>query len=435
MSLAPPMPLAAGNSHPAVPSLSKSDQIRLVVIAPTYNNAPTLLPVLTAILDLGLPIIIVDDGSTDETAELLANWHPAHGAVRTITLHKNYGKAAALQAGFQTARAQGNSLSDYPGFTHALTIDTDGQHDPADIPALLAEAQRDPTALILGTRDASDPAYPRLSRLGRWSSNVLISFHSGLKVADSQCGLRIYPLAALPHLTTRASHYGFETEILVRAAFANLPIRHVPIRCIYQLPHERISHFRPWRDSFRAFAMHFRLMCRSLTPVPPAQLFPTRDATTTGTLFQRACRATNPLRTWRLLRVDPAERDRLSASLAWGAFMAFQPYFGIKTILCLALSKIFRLQPLVVIATSSLTSPPIGIAAWTISIVVGHYLLHGQPPDLDHYSFSQGPLEVFRHLALEWCLGGLVLGIVAALTIHLLAHRLIRRIPLAPSQA
>ena len=120
----------------------------------------------------------------------------------------------ALLSGFAAAQAAGH--------THALTIDTDGQLDPAQIPSLLEIAGREPDAFVIGTRDAGSADYPSRSRLGRRVSNLLVRLESGLKVSDSQCGFRVYPLKMMHEIDCRAGRYGFETEVLTRAAWVTV---------------------------------------------------------------------------------------------------------------------------------------------------------------------------------------------------------------------
>src|SRR5690349_15943341 len=120
-----------------------SDEFRPVVIAPTYNNARTLAGVLDRVVALGLPVIVVNDGATDGTAEVLGRWVGTQGGRgRVVTHDVNRGKAAALRTGFRAAAEA--------GYTHAATIDTDGQLDPEQIPALVKLAAENPAALVLG---------------------------------------------------------------------------------------------------------------------------------------------------------------------------------------------------------------------------------------------------------------------------------------------
>lgn len=225
---------------------------RPAIVAPTYNNEQTLLEVLNRLEFTGLSIFVVDDGSTDHTAAILNAWQHSRHNRYVLTHRNNAGKASALQTGFDAAREA--------GFSHAISIDTDGQLAPEDLPQLMAAAAADAGSLVLGARDEFAAGYPARSRVGRRVSNFLVRWECGQRVADSQCGLRIYPLDLVGVVQCRAGHFGFETEIIVRASWAGAPVISVPVTCQYFAMSWRVSHFRPWRDSFRAVVMHLRLL-------------------------------------------------------------------------------------------------------------------------------------------------------------------------------
>jgi len=230
-----------------------------VVIAPTFNNAGTLEAVLRSVEGLGFALIVVNDGSTDATSKALEAWcgERGTGENRNVIHHDhNRGKADALRTGFAEAARL--------GFSHAITIDTDGQHDAADLVKLVAMAKSNPAAMVVGARPTDGGAYPIKSRVGRSISNALVRAESGARVSDSQCGMRVYPLASTRTLACAAGRYGFETEILARAAWAGIALIEAPIRCIYHVAGGRVSHFRPVRDSMSAIAMHARLLLASI---------------------------------------------------------------------------------------------------------------------------------------------------------------------------
>ncbi len=264
--------------------------IQPIVIAPTYNNARMLAAVMDHIAAQGLPVLVVNDGSTDDTENILQRWvaNASGGALRQVVTHPaNRGKADALRTGFATAIEQ--------GFTHAITIDTDGQLDPAQIADLLAAANASPEALIVGDRDQTASDYPSKSRAGRRISNLMVRIESGLDVSDSQCGYRVYPLGRLANLSCHVGRYGYETEILTRFAWAGGEMRHVPVRCIYDVPGGRISHLHPRNDTLRGIAMHAWLLVRSLLPIGVKRI----DAPSprpTGTIWHRAMRKLRPTR-------------------------------------------------------------------------------------------------------------------------------------------
>jgi len=226
----------------------------VVVIVPTYNNAGTLPDILQRILKLGLPTIVVNDGSTDRTNRILADWSGSgpHPLLNVITHKVNRGKAAALQTGFAAAIEK--------EYTHAVTIDSDGQLDPEEIPALLEASRAQSRALVVGMRDESRPDYPAKSRFGRRFSNAMVFLETGVRIVDSQCGFRVYPLGAIDLLQCGAGRFGYETEVITRAIWAGCEIVQVPVNCRYFEKEIRVTHFKPIRDSLRSLAMHARLL-------------------------------------------------------------------------------------------------------------------------------------------------------------------------------
>lgn len=240
-------------SHPPV--------FRPSIVLPTYNNPRTLAGVLHRTARLALPIYLVDDGSAVPAKAILREqqW----GAMNTtlLTHATNHGKGQALRTGFAAAAADGH--------THAATIDTDGQLDPEDIPALLQAAQAHPRALVLGTRQAGGTGCPARCALGRRIANLLIRLETGLYLADTQCGLRVYPLNLFDQTPTRSGGFEFETEVIVRAAWAGRPIIEAPVRSRYLPPAERVSHWKPWRETPRGARLHARLLWERLRATGP----------------------------------------------------------------------------------------------------------------------------------------------------------------------
>ncbi len=230
---------------------------RPVVLMPTYNNAGTLEAVMNGVAGLNLPIMVVDDGSTDGTATVLARWD---GRAIRLRHPVNRGKAAALRTGFSEALAN--------GFTHAATIDTDGQLDPSQLPGLLRCSQERPRALTLGVRSWEIANCPPKNVVARRLSNAAIRLQCGVRIQDSQCGLRVYPLDLMRHIRVKSNRYSFEAEAITHSVWAGCPVVQVPIQCSYAPEGERVSHFDPWRDTTRGVLRHLAALARSLTPWP-----------------------------------------------------------------------------------------------------------------------------------------------------------------------
>jgi uncharacterized protein (DUF2062 family) len=379
-----------------------------VVVAPTFNNGRSLADILSRIATTKVPVIVVDDGSTDSTATILSDWQSKCPATHTVLTHpQNRGKAAALRTAFQHATQM--------GFTHAVTIDTDGQLAPEDIPSLLQLAKLSPEALVIGERDAAAADYPARSRWGRRFSNLLIRMESGAIVVDSQCGLRVYPLVLVESIPCVSEYFGFETEIITRATWASVSMVGGPVSCRYLPPGEQVSHFKPWIDSLRSLRMHARLLTAALNPFPhPAGVGPFATIRR-KILWRRFCSWVNPVSAWRAVRSDGASRTRFAAGFATGVFVANLPLYGVQTLLCLFIARRLNLHPLSVVAGSNIAFPPVGPLLIAAAITVGHLLLHGSLPVLAEYNLLHtGVAAVLWPVLLEWLIGGIVLGAILA---------------------
>ena len=233
-----------------------SADFRPVVIIPCRNHGLTVEKVLEGLEPLGLPVIVVDDGSDAVTREALDELAPRCPEMTLLRHEVNRGKGAALTTGLHYAEKE--------GYTHALQVDADGQHDLADAPTLLESAKRDPNALW-SARPLYDESVPKKRLIGRYVTHVWVWIETlSFEIVDSMCGYRVYPIApTLAILKTK--HVGqfmdFDTEIMVRFYWKGLRVRFVPSRVIY--PEDGYSNFRMWEDNVRISKMHTRLCIES----------------------------------------------------------------------------------------------------------------------------------------------------------------------------
>lgn len=220
--------------------------MRAVAIVPAYQAEQSVGDVVRALRDrwpengIARTVIVVDDGSSDATAEC------AERAGACVVRHpRNLGKGAALRSGLGVARELGAEV--------AVSVDADGQHPAAEAVRLLLEpAPAD--ALVIGVRDLVRDGAPRANRISNGISNLFLSAFTHRALADTQCGLRRYPVTKTLALDARADGYAFEAEVLMRAARARWAIAQVPIRVVYPPEHERVSHFHVVRDPARIVA-------------------------------------------------------------------------------------------------------------------------------------------------------------------------------------
>ena len=233
-----------------------SADFRPVVIIPCRNHGLTVEKVLEGLEPLGLPVIVVDDGSDAVTREALDELAPRCPEMTLLRHEVNRGKGAALTTGLHYAEKE--------GYTHALQVDADGQHDLADAPTLLESAKRDPNALW-SARPLYDESVPKKRLIGRYVTHVWVWIETlSFEIVDSMCGYRVYPIA--PTLAILKTKYvgqfmDFDTEIMVRLYWKGLRVRFVPSRVIY--PEDGYSNFRMWEDNVRISKMHTRLCIES----------------------------------------------------------------------------------------------------------------------------------------------------------------------------
>jgi len=212
----------------------------LIIAIPCYQAAAHIGRVVTEARAVGLPVVVVDDGSSDDSGAR------AEAAGAIVLRHAvNQGKGGALATAFAWARREGASAM--------LTLDADGQHNPAEIPRLIAAHQASPTALVIGVRSFDPARMPQRSRIGNRISTWWISRFAGLDYHDTQSGFRIYPRALVEHARLHTRHFETETELLLLAAKQRLPLVEVPIETIYA--DGRVTHFHGFRDTMRVIRL------------------------------------------------------------------------------------------------------------------------------------------------------------------------------------
>jgi glycosyltransferase involved in cell wall biosynthesis len=233
-----------------------------VVLIPVYNHERAMPAVLAAVLAHPVSCLMVDDGSDPACAAVLRELAQVHGQrVTLLRLPHNQGKGGAIMAGFDHAWSL--------GYTHALQIDADGQHDCRCIAEFLAVARQHPDAMVCGC-PVYDETVPRGRLIGRYATHVWVWINTlSFAIRDSMCGLRVYPLATVVPLVRQARigrRMEFDIEVLVRLAWRGVAIINVPTRVTY--PADGVSHFRLWRDNVMIARMHTRLFFGMLARLP-----------------------------------------------------------------------------------------------------------------------------------------------------------------------
>lgn len=235
------------------------EALNACIIIPTYNNAATLKRVIDASLQLTNHILVINDGSTDSTTSILAEY-ALKDKIRLFTFDQNRGKGSALKLGFKKALQI--------GYRYAITIDSDGQHFPQDIPVFIDEISKNGPALLIGSRNMKHETVPTKSSFGNRFSNFWFWFETGIKLTDTQCGFRLYPLNEISKIRFYTGKFEFEIEVPVKAAWRSIPVRNVPVNVLYD-PTERVSHFRPFWDFARISVLNTWLVSVAILYIKP----------------------------------------------------------------------------------------------------------------------------------------------------------------------
>ena len=304
------------------------------VIIPTYNNNKTVLQVIRDVQRYCSDVIVVDDGSTDNTKELLKNIRD----VDIISYEKSRGKGYAIRQGFRRAMEK--------GFDRAVTIDADGQHDAADLQVFADKLNEEPDALIIGSRNIEIEGMPAKNTFANKFSNFWFWVETGQKLPDTQSGYRLYPVRRYDKTRFFSTKYEFEVEVLVRSAWSGIKIVPVPVKVYYPPEEERVTHFRPLPDFGRISVLNTILVLVTFLYIIPrnAVLYLTRNKFTTIVKEQIRAHNENPL--------------KVSSALGFGVFMGIVPIWGFQMLVAAFMAHFIRLNKIIVLAASNISIPP-----------------------------------------------------------------------------
>ncbi len=228
----------------------------ILVAIPCFNGAKKVGEIVRAARRSGAPVVVVDDGSSDDSAGV------AEAAGAIVLRHpRNHGKGAALATAFACA-SRTNA-------TGVVTLDADGQHDPAEIPRLIEAHLRQHDALIIGVRSFAANRMPRRSRIGNRISTFWISRFTGRALHDSQSGFRLYPRVLWDHVQLRSRRFDTEAELLLLAARLGLPFVEVPVDTIYPTDHH--SNFHGGSDTLRVIWLVLGSLAWKRPPSPASR--------------------------------------------------------------------------------------------------------------------------------------------------------------------
>lgn len=231
------------------------------LLIPVYNHAAPLPAIVQRLASYGLPCLLADDGSAPDCAAVIQNLAEQYPWVQAIRHEINRGKGGAVKTGILWAQAQ--------GYSHAVQIDADGQHDLNDLDKLLEAARQNPEATVIG-KPLFDDSIPKIRYYARYLTHVWVYINTlSLQIHDAMCGYRVYPVQASANLiqnTRLEERMAFDVEILVRLYWQGVDMVSIPTRVGY--PEDGVSHFRGWEDNLRISLTHARLFFGMLARLP-----------------------------------------------------------------------------------------------------------------------------------------------------------------------
>jgi len=369
------------------------------VIIPTYNNHQTIGKVVSDVLEYTKQIIVVNDGSTDNTLDILNQFEK----INIVSYPKNKGKGYALRTGFKEAWNK--------GFEYAITIDSDGQHFASDLPKFIEAISKNPNAIIIGNRNMEQDGIPGKSSFGNRFSNFWFKFETGIRLPDTQSGYRLYPLKPISKMRFFTRKYEFEIEVIVRAAWKGVDVTHVPIQIYYAPKKTRISHFRPFQDFSRVSVLNTILVLYALLIVKPFQFAQKLNRKNIRIFFREQ------------ILQNKESNIKITLAVMLGLFMGVAPVWGYQMLIAFGLAHISKLNKVIVLVTSNISIPPMIPIIIFASFKTGGLFIEANKINLRFNADIS--LDVIKDNLIQYVIGSLVFGVALAVILGILTYILL----------
>ena len=365
--------------------------LRCVVLIPTYNNAGTIAKVISDVKEFTTDVIVVNDGSTDETSNILSSIND----IKIIEYTQNKGKGYALKLGLQKAFEW--------GYRYAITIDSDGQHYADDIPVFIEKIEEVPDSLLIGSRNLTAENMPSKNTFANKFSNFWYKVETGQVLSDTQSGYRLYPLEKLQKIHFITRRYEFEVEIIVRAAWRGINVENIPIKVYYPPIGERVSHFRPLQDFTRISILNTVLVLYAL-------------------LFYYPWKFLNVL-TFKNIK-DFIERQvihskdsnlQMAAAMGWGIFCGIIPIWGYQMVFAGFTAHFMKLNKIVAVVFSNISIPPMIPFILYGSMLIGARILNIE----NVFLVENISLEVVGQSFGQYLIGSIALAAISGILIFI----------------
>lgn len=381
-------------------SRRKFAELKCCVIIPTYNNDKTLEKTIRDVLQFAADVIVVNDGSTDRTREILSGLT----SIRVINIPKNRGKGYALRLGFHYALKQ--------GFRYAVTIDSDGQHFASDLPKFTAKIEEEPDSVIIGARNMDHDSVPGSSSFGHKFSIFWFRVETGLKVPDIQSGYRLYPLEKMDRMLFFGRKYEFEVEVLVKLAWKDVNITSVPVNVYYAPKSERVSHFRKVPDFTRVSIANTLLVFTALFWINPFR-------------FLKALRKKSIRRFIKDYIINSGDTNmKIAVSVTAGVFIGVIPIWGFQMLVAFGVAHWLKLNRFVAVAASNISIPPMLPLILFLSYITGGLII-GYNKHVIAYSSGMS-MAWLKDNILQYLVGSVVFGILSAFVLGTITFFLLK---------
>ncbi len=389
-----------------------SNNYKVCVIIPTYNNASTITDVIIGVQKYTSNIIVIDDGSTDETPNILNDFDK----LKTIRYEVNKGKGYAIKLGFKEALEN--------GFDYAITIDSDGQHFPDDIPKFIDTLVSNPGSLIIGSRNIEADGMPAKNTFANKFSNFWYWAETNQKLPDTQSGYRLYPIYLYKKTKFFTTKFEFEIEVLVRSAWSDIKIIPIPVKVYYPPEGERITHFRPIPDFTRISVLNTFLVLITFLYIIPKRAI----------IYLSKNKFTKVVKEQIMLHNE--NTFKISAAIGFGVFMGIAPIWGFQMVVAALLAHLFRLNKIIVVAFSNISLPPfIPIIIYSSYLVGG--LVMSNPREFTSETIEYlkeqvlhggfyNTLNEFGYSILQYILGSILLGLLLGASTTAISYIIIK---------
>lgn len=365
------------------------------VLIPTYNNAATLADVIDSVLEYTSNIVVVNDGSADDTRQILERFP------QILIVHHpiNQGKGMALRTGFKEAFAR--------GYHYAITIDSDGQHYADDLTLFIDQIETHPNAIIMGARNMDQATVPGKSSIGNKFSSFWFRVITGIDLPDTQSGYRLYPLIPINKIKFFTYKYEFEIEVMVRSAWSGVDIFAIPVKVYYPPASERITHFRPFTDVTRITMLNTIFVLLAAFWFHPIRLIKNFSYKVIKKKLYEYTFGTS-------------EPNHIKAlSIAFGVFMGIAPFWGYQMLMAIALAHFFKLNKVLVLISANISLPPFIPFILYFSNYLGAVVL-GNSTDLI-FSSDITLAEIGKYLY-QYIFGSFLLAFLSASLFFLIAY-------------